>query len=305
MTAPARRQGFARGDFDTSFPLDDKFLELRGRLDALHYYAAVGAYWTIVAAAWREADRKPGCRTVPDAVELLADLASVGLLDSKQVLKSASYRRWIGKALDSRKSDSVRKARNRAGMSRVTPPDDGVTPTESTARARQGRVGKGRDGRDGESPVIEGGAGGDSAGADDDGRRDLEAWLLVRFRPPTPAQRRFLDTYCRVFDATGPERAERLILANPDDPIAALKADLQAFRAERSAEAAAQESRPRAPRRPGGLSSVNAELARMFAQHSEEQEQDRIERIERERLAGLSLKAAVAAHGYDPDKASS
>jgi hypothetical protein len=77
----------------------------------------------------------------------------------------------------------------------------------------------------------------------DDGRRDLEAFLLVRHRAPTPAQRDFLDAYQRVFDATGPERAEKLILSHPDDPIGALKADLAAFRKERAEAAAPDEQR--------------------------------------------------------------
>jgi hypothetical protein len=83
----------------------------------------------------------------------------------------------------------------------------------------------------------------------DDGRRDLEAFLLVRHRAPTPAQRDFLDAYQRVFDATGPERAEKLILSHPDDPIGALKADLAAFRKERAEAAAPDEQRQSATSR--------------------------------------------------------
>ena len=75
----------------------------------------------------------------------------------------------------------------------------------------------------------------------DDGRLDLEAFLIVRHRAPTPRQREFLDAYQSVFDATGPSRAERIILGHPDDPIGALKADLDAFRAERRAAADAAE----------------------------------------------------------------
>jgi hypothetical protein len=99
----------------------------------------------------------------------------------------------------------------------------------------------------------------------DDGRADLEAFLSVRYRPPTPAQRTLMDAYVQVFDVTGPARAARLILSNPDDPIGALKADLAAFRAER-AEAARKSEEPKpAPRRPArGLTGVNAELAAML-----------------------------------------
>lgn len=78
--------------------------------------------------------------------------------------------------------------------------------------------------------------------SDDDGREDLEAWLVVKFRAPTPKQREFLDAYCRVFDQTGPARAARLILSNQADPIAALKADLEVFREERRSQAVASEA---------------------------------------------------------------
>lgn len=99
----------------------------------------------------------------------------------------------------------------------------------------------------------------------DDGRLDLEAWLLVKRRIPTPRQRDFLDAYCRTFDVTGPARAERIILTSPDDPIAALKADLDAFRAERVAAAKAAEVKPPQPSRgKGGLTGINKELAEMF-----------------------------------------
>lgn len=107
-----------------------------------------------------------------------------------------------------------------------------------------------------------------------DGRKDLEAWMLVRgFHPPSPRQRAFLDGYVQTFDLTGPARAERLILANPDDPIAALKKDLDAFRAERRDAAVASEIPKVVPHRKApGLTGVNAELAKMFnGQYAEEE----------------------------------
>ena len=45
--------------------------------------------------------------------------------------------------------------------------------------------------------------------AEQDERPDLDAFLGTRFRLPTPNQRTFMDTYCQVFDQTGPERAAR------------------------------------------------------------------------------------------------
>lgn len=101
--------------------------------------------------------------------------------------------------------------------------------------------------------------------ADADGRDDLEAWLAVKFRAPTPAQRTFLDGYCRTFDVTGPARAERLIFAHPDDPIAALKADLEAWREERRQETTrAEVPKPPVHRPASKFTGINAELAAMF-----------------------------------------
>jgi hypothetical protein len=93
-------------------------------------------------------------------------------------------------------------------------------------------------------------------------RADVEAYLATRFRLPTEAQRALMDTYCRVFDVTGPERAARLIYAHPDDPIGALKSDLATFREERRTEAVAQEApKPPVHRPARGLTGINAVLA--------------------------------------------
>ena len=98
-----------------------------------------------------------------------------------------------------------------------------------------------------------------------DGERpDIDAFLGVRFRLPTPAQRTFMDAYCQVFDVTGPERAAKLIWEHSDDPIGALKEDLHAFREGRKAEAIAAEV-PKPRRTAGsGLTGVNAEIAKLF-----------------------------------------
>lgn len=103
--------------------------------------------------------------------------------------------------------------------------------------------------------------------AEDDGRADLEAFLEVRFRPPTEAQRTFMDGYVRTFDLTGPERAARLILANPADPIGALKRDLAEFRDKRAAEARASEV-PKPKARPAGTSAL-VTSAHNFGQHAD------------------------------------
>lgn len=111
----------------------------------------------------------------------------------------------------------------------------------------------------------------DDARAPEKDRPDIEAFLAVRYKLPTDPQRALMDAYCRVFDETGPERAARLIYANPDDPIGALKADLAAFRAERKAEAEQQEAPKPAPRRQParGLTGINAELAAILKREYE------------------------------------
>ena len=78
---------------------------------------------------------------------------------------------------------------------------------------------------------------------------------MVRMRPPTEAQRTFMDAYCRTFDKTGPQRAARLILSHPNDPIGALKQDLADWRAQRTIEAIASEV-PQPKRRTGPSLSV-------------------------------------------------
>ena len=71
--------------------------------------------------------------------------------------------------------------------------------------------------------------------------RLVDAFVLCRHRLPTPAQQKVLADYLRAFDVTGPDRGERVILGHPDDPIGAIKADLEEFRKERLAALPEQE----------------------------------------------------------------
>ena len=97
----------------------------------------------------------------------------------------------------------------------------------------------------------------------------LRAWLSVKMRMPTVRQRDVILAYLRVFDETGPERASRVFLANPTDPLGALIADLEEFRngakvdAEK-AEAEAKEHR-RSERR-GIQDPETQELARLLSE---------------------------------------
>lgn len=254
----ARAQGFARGDFDTSFPIDDKFLALRAAVDPPRYYAASGVYWHVAAAAWREVERKPASRICPDAGVQIADLMAVGLLDSDERLPNRAFLAYVGRARRQRAKTSDRQRQHREGISRVSHRTSRVTErdvalvTDRHNPARvQGEVGRGEDG-------STGGAGGG-------GRADLEAFCLVTRRAPTPRQRKVLDSVLDIHDESGPQWAADLILAHPDDPIGAVIAADKAWRAERLAEAQGAERKPPAPRRRAvGLTGVNAELAALL-----------------------------------------
>lgn len=94
----------------------------------------------------------------------------------------------------------------------------------------------------------------------DDNRPDLEAFLVVRRRPPTPKQRRLLDEVMDRHDLTGPEWAADLIYKHPDDPIGAVLEADKAWRAERIAAAQAQEAPKPKPRRSRGLPQTTREI---------------------------------------------
>lgn len=100
---------------------------------------------------------------------------------------------------------------------------------------------------------------------DDDGRADLEAFLLVCRRAPTPKQRTLLDEVMARHDQTGPAWAADLMLRNPTDPIGAVIEADKAWRAERIAQAqAAERPIPKPKRRGSGLTGINAELSSYF-----------------------------------------
>lgn len=94
----------------------------------------------------------------------------------------------------------------------------------------------------------------------DDGRADLEAFLMLRRRAPTPKQRRLLDEVLDRHDLTGPAWAADIMYKHPDDPIGAVIEADKAYRAERIAEAQAQESPKPIPRRARGLPQTTREI---------------------------------------------
>jgi hypothetical protein len=187
-----RSQGFARGDIDTAFPLDDKFLALRGSLTPERYYAATGVYFHVVASTWREAERKVAARIVPDAADLIAELVTVGLLDPDGRLPGRAFTAWVGRARRQRKASTERQARKRAENTNTksqlgdTPPSTdppdraqksrAVTPlSRVTSRDTAGSAGT--VGPEGTEGTETGGAG----GADPWAEPEVEAlqWLAV------------------------------------------------------------------------------------------------------------------------------
>lgn len=96
--------------------------------------------------------------------------------------------------------------------------------------------------------------------SNDDGRADLEAFLMIRRRAPTPKQRRLLDEVMDRHDLTGPAWAADLMYKHPDDPIGAVIEADRAWRGERIAAAQAAEAPKPTERRPRGLPQTTREI---------------------------------------------
>ena len=111
----AVRRGFAVGDFDPSFPLDDKFVTLANILSVSDYLAASGLYWHLLASAWRDGRRASIRRVMPTAPDpLVAALRRVGLLDAREMVTRRAFDHWVGAALTRRAAETARKAAQRA-----------------------------------------------------------------------------------------------------------------------------------------------------------------------------------------------
>lgn len=104
----------------------------------------------------------------------------------------------------------------------------------------------------------------------DDGREDIEAFVLITRKAPTPRQRQLLDGLLDRHDLTGPKWAADIMLRNPDDPIGAVIEADKAYRAERIAEAQAAEKPKPAPRRKQGLPTSTRELLDHWAAQAKE-----------------------------------
>lgn len=246
LVAGMRRQPVAFFLGDAAFMADPKFRALGRRLtDPDAFNSAVGAFFVALAAA-----RRNGlpCLDVEaeTASSFVPDLIAVGLL-TPDGFPGKAFQEWAParpKRPSESDASSVSDASNVSSSSEMHG-DVASTPLPSLPILSDVRG-------------VQGG---------NDGRADLEAFLEVKYRVPTPAQRTFMDGYVRTFDLTGPERAARLILANPTDPIGALKRDLAEFRDKRAAEARASEV-PKPKARPAGTSAL-VTSAHNFGQHAD------------------------------------
>ena len=109
------KDGFTSGDFDPAFPLDDKFITLSTLVaDRAAYYEAVGVYWHVVAAAWRDGVRRSIARAAPGArPEIVNALITAELVDPDQALPGTSFDRWVGTAQRRRAGWAERKRMER------------------------------------------------------------------------------------------------------------------------------------------------------------------------------------------------
>lgn len=108
----------------------------------------------------------------------------------------------------------------------------------------------------------------------DDGRDDVEAFVLVRRRAPSVGQRRVLDDILSRHDVTGPKWAADIILANPQDPIGAVIEADRKWREERKVVAIREErASAERNRRPRGLRDpLQQEIAKAYSdRYGEEQ----------------------------------
>ncbi len=103
----------------------------------------------------------------------------------------------------------------------------------------------------------------------DDGRVDLEAFLTIMRKAPSPRQRALLDGLLDRHDLTGPKWAADIMYRHPDDPIGALIEADKAYRSERIAEAQAAERPTPQPRRKRGLPESAKELLAHWAASKE------------------------------------
>jgi len=223
---------------DAAFLSDSKFRALARRLpDPDDFNSAVGAFFIALAHA-----RRNGVPEVDASEEtqsrFIADLIAVGLL-TEQGFTPGPFRAWA----PSRPGRPSELATKESSVSKESNTTDTPHSVASTPIPSLQLISK-REGVQGE-------------------REDIEAFLLVRKRLPTPGQQRILDEVLERHDESGPGWAAELILRHPQDPIGAVLAADKAWRAERIDAAIAVERAPKPPRQRGLRDPLLQELAEL------------------------------------------
>ena len=95
-----------------------------------------------------------------------------------------------------------------------------------------------------------------------DDRADIEAFVEVKRRAPTPGQRRVLDIALSNHEVTGAKWAADIIYANPSNPIEAVLDADRAEREHRKAGAVAQEQESKERKRRGIQDPLIQEIAK-------------------------------------------
>lgn len=262
------RDGFSRADIDTNFFHDPKAVALARRLqnDRLTM-AYLGLYQATVLASWKAGHRVTITEAAPawwlsDLSAPETELRAVELLDDEGRVLEHAFEAWAGRLIDALDKAA---AAGREGARRRWHPDrppigsplgpDGdpiAPPMHQTDRQP-----------DSQADARENGAA--ANGGNHDGRADIEAFLLLRRRAPTPKQRRLLDEVMDRHDLTGPAWAADVMMRHPDDPIGAVIEADKVWRAERIAAAQAAEKPKPKPRRPRGLPQSTREIVAEMA----------------------------------------
>jgi hypothetical protein len=257
-----RDEGFAVMDLSTDIAHDPKFRRLHR-----HYPELVGdcftVYLTTLAESWKAGARLPADEVWPPILpyreQVIAALAEVGLLDSRNLVSVKAWRSWFDPANERRK-----KSRDRWRRYNESREPNGKSHADTTSLPRGDDAATASSVPSRTEPFLSEPSAVSSRIEIPDGRSDIEAYVLVRRQAPTPRQRALLDGVLDRHDLTGAKWAADIILRNPNDPIGAVIEADKAWRSERIAEAvAAEKPKPQARRCRGLPQSARDILAEM------------------------------------------
>jgi hypothetical protein len=260
-----RSEGFAVMDVSTDIVNDPKFRKLqRHAADAVG--TAFTAYIALVAESWKAGRRvrldDAWPAFLPFDVAAAESLEHAGLIDKSGLLPIKAWRSWFDPANERRRA--ARDSWNRSKAIRhddAVPNADDLTHTASKTRGIRAVTAA-----PGPSVPVRSGP-----SVPDDGRVDLEAYLVITRRAPTPRQRLLLDGLLDRHDRTGPQWAADIMYRNPENPIGAVIEADKAWRAERIAEAQAAEKPKPVAHRSRALPESTREILDHWAAQKKEQ----------------------------------